>query len=169
MSLGVLAILSAVSVYALLTRRCVVYSSRCTCFGTNNAHSIVHRSHGRRIPPNSIVLSLTVLAVFTSTTLYVVSCVVYYQYDFLDLFLRSRDLLWSGPTSVHFDGGPEYIGRNIPKLQACLGSTTVTVNVRFTPIRHLHRISLTRSSCRSSLVTPLCGGEHASSGATAAS
>ena len=107
--------------------------------------SVIPRRRGTgRIQPTAIILSLTVLALFSSTTLYVAICILYYQYDFLNFFVRSGELLWTG--SVYFAGRPDRpLGvtgtLNIPMLQACVGSATLTLNVRFPPSYvHSHRV-----------------------------
>lgn len=104
-----------------------------------------------RMRSTAIILCSTIFALFISTTAYLVTCILYYQSDFLDSFLFSPSLLWT--TSSLVDTIPDdIIQRDKSGLtmrattQACASAATLTINVRSdsSPTCYTRFYSLTR-------------------------
>ena len=92
-------------------------------------------SRNGRVQTTAIVLCLTIFGLFISTTAYLVTCILYYQSDFLDSFLSAPDLLWPGTDLV--DIVPEDLMQEDKSglsmtagRQACASAATLTINVR---------------------------------------
>ena len=80
-----------------------------------------------------ITLCLTILALLTSTTIYVVIFVLSYQSDFLRSFITSGRYLWLPPsnsTAVDYpvDGPLQLVG-DYAQLESCAGTVALTINV----------------------------------------
>ncbi|KAM5537901.1 hypothetical protein V8D89_008377 [Ganoderma adspersum] len=105
---GVLTVLSLMSGYALLTQ------------------------HTGKIRPTTIVLCLTILALFTSTTIYTVTSIILYLSNFLNAFVSSGGTLWAYSSPIDFSAVPPTLLQDslaTARLRACAAPATLTINV----------------------------------------
>ncbi|PIL33724.1 hypothetical protein GSI_04349 [Ganoderma sinense ZZ0214-1] len=105
---GVLTVLALMSAYVLLTQ------------------------HTRKIRRTTIVLCLTILALFTSTTIYTITSIIFYLSTLLNAVISSGGSLWSYSSPVDFSAVPPTLLQHslaTARLQACAGPATLTINV----------------------------------------
>ncbi|PIL28060.1 hypothetical protein GSI_09812 [Ganoderma sinense ZZ0214-1] len=102
---GLLTILSVWSLYALTQR-------------------------GGGVQPTAIVLSLTILALLASTTIYMIISILSWQTDFATIFMWAGRLLWNYDEDIDFRMPfQNLIGGISEPLQACAGTAALTINV----------------------------------------
>ena len=124
--------------------------------------SLLAYRRSRRIPPTAIILSSAILILFASTTIYMVTTILFYLSQFLGN-LKGADLYTDGGGVVN--AVPEYLGNRDSPLHACASTATLTINVRLGPAQpeHINGMSLIITD-RSYWATQSCAGERASSG-----
>ncbi|KAI1786143.1 hypothetical protein LXA43DRAFT_1034827 [Ganoderma leucocontextum] len=104
---GVLTILSMLSIWAL-----------------------TRRGSTRKQRPTTIVLCLTILALFTSTTVYVVTCILSCQFVFLKAFISSGYALWSyNGIDIKFPDGPSKLVKDYSRIHSCASTAAITINI----------------------------------------
>ncbi len=89
----------------------------------------------------SIVLCLTILALFASTTTYMVTCMLSCQYVFLKAFISSGYALWSYNVDLKFPDGPSRLVKDYSRLHSCGSTAAITINVRLPLQCALHVLS----------------------------
>lgn len=180
MLLGVLAILSMISWYTLLTR--CVFSPTQRIYCSSLLTAVARRARRRRsgkIQPTAVILCLTILALFTSTTIYVVAYFFYYHTFLMSEFLSAAENLWSfdlssatpPPQWSYPDDAVQALFHSI-WVQACGSAATLTVNVRLPQtscIVIIYGTCVTMIFYRSYSGMQSFAGEHVSSGTRATS
>ena len=135
LSLGILTILSITSAFALT--RCVHCVPRVigdsVLFDSFNT-DISLRRRCRKIRPTAFMLSITILALFTSTTIYVVTSILECQAYFLESFLYSYGSVWSSSPALNiaFLDIPAQPNLNLDapsRVKQCTSAAALTVNV----------------------------------------
>ena len=107
---------------------------------------ILVRRRYKKIRPTAVTLSITILALYASTTIYVVTSILEYQSYFLESFLYSYGSVWtSSPAlSIAFLDIPGQSSLNLdaPSLvKQCTSAATLTVNVSIFLTYHASRSS----------------------------
>ena len=102
---------------------------------TNDLVVLLRRSDNIRIP--SIALSLTLVALFASTTTYSVYTLLRTRSSILNDFLFSPNLLWRIPYGSLEIPGPELF-KDYTVAQQCAGTTALTINVCVSSSRSAH-------------------------------
>ena len=100
---------------------------------------LAHR-HTGKVRPTTVVLCLTILALFTSTTIYTVTSIIFYLSNFLNAFVSSGGTLWAYSSPVDFSAvPPTLLQENLAtaRLWACASPATLTTNVRLISSRCL--------------------------------
>ncbi|PIL29565.1 hypothetical protein GSI_08201 [Ganoderma sinense ZZ0214-1] len=90
--------------------------------------------HGRQRQPNSIILCLTIFALFASTTAYMVTCMLSCQSIFLKSFISSGYALWSKSSNADvtaFSDGPlkQTPGKDYTMIHSCASTAAITTNI----------------------------------------
>ena len=117
--------------------RCVSISIDCTVFS-------IGRRCQRTWQPTTIVLCLTILALFASTTVYVVTSILQCQWYFLSTLANGYSLWPSSPPVIR--PSPELLPGNSGEpvlVGACASAATLTVNVGSFDPSSVRRIPLT--------------------------
>ncbi|PIL28049.1 hypothetical protein GSI_09801 [Ganoderma sinense ZZ0214-1] len=113
-----------------------------------------------RIHRATVILCLTILALFSSTTVYTVTTILRYQADTIASFVYSSEAIWSYSTPIDSSGVPpelaDYEGLfEARRLHACTSATTLAVNIVLGDAIVCWRACVVWQKDRS--VTALCG------------
>lgn len=131
----------------------------------SNIHISACRRNASSRPTTVIVLGLTMLMLWASTTTYVVTCILYYRYDILNSFLTAGDGLWTFGHGIFLDfRPPPDLLEDYTSLQSCTSTAALTVNVSLIPTPLSPQNLLISLSYRLCSGTPLYVGGPASSG-----
>ncbi|PIL32081.1 hypothetical protein GSI_06786 [Ganoderma sinense ZZ0214-1] len=98
-----------------------------------SVYALTTRRNGR-IRRTTVVLCLTILALFTSTTVYMITTILRYQADAIAYYFYSSQAIWSYSMPIDSLGVPpelaDYQGLfEARRLHACTSATTLAINV----------------------------------------
>ena len=84
----------------------------------------------KRTPPTAVILSLTILALFTSTTIYMIASILFYLSQLLTK-IAGLDLYYV-EDELSIDMAAAFV-KDYSPLHACASTATLTTNVRLPP------------------------------------
>ena len=85
--------------------------------------------------PTTIVLCLALLGLFASTTIHVITNILFHLSNILSDVVTSKASLWSYGGYVEMRGFPADVVKDYSRAQACASTAALTVNVRRFPER----------------------------------